>query len=119
MPQGLQAWDASGQLVLDLADRIGRVIYAGPCNASGIPNQVWTSVGLPAGYAGLLWGIMIPKYSLDSTVSKELYLHQGSVQTDPVNHPGAIFINGTWYDPSTSVVTTYPYDNSTLVYGVY
>lgn len=114
----MQAWNASGQLVLDTADRIGRVVYAGAANASGIPNNTWTQV-VPAAYSSTLWGLLVPTYALDATAANQLYLHQGSVQFDKVNRPGQLLIAGQWYDPNTGVVTNYPYDNSILIYGVW
>jgi hypothetical protein len=118
MSQGLQIFDGGGQLQFDSAARLGRVIYAGPANASGCPNQVWTQVVDPA-YASRLWGVMIPNYALDNSLESQLYLAVASVIFDPINQPGKAFVSGSWYNPETQVTTDYPYQNSTLIVGVY
>jgi hypothetical protein len=131
MSQGLQVFDASGHLQFDASASLGRVIYAGPTPQSGIPNSAltayqstWTQVVDPA-YAGRLWGILIPLFRVDGTDTKELYWPSGSISIDPVNHPGAVQVRGSWYHPDTTTnysagVTSYePYDQTILVLGVY
>jgi hypothetical protein len=118
MAQGLQIFDAAGLLQFDTNARLGRLGYVGPCNTSGIPNNTWTQVVDPA-YAGTLWGVCVPNYQIDIIDNQQLYFKIATVQVDPGNRPGQIMISGNWYNSDTGTVTDYPYQNSTLIYGVY
>jgi hypothetical protein len=118
MAQGLQIWNQNSDLIFDTNDRVVRVIYSGRINASGIPNQTWTQV-VPTTYAGSLWGMILPTYTIDGSVTTQAYWKTGAVSFDPVNHPGAIYVSGTWYDSDTATTTNYVYDNANLIYGVY
>ena len=94
MPQGLQVWDASGNLILDLTDRLGRIL-----GISTLTSPTDGSI-TDAGFAsGTPWFICLP-------------ISSGAASTPQCSVAGNViswdFITGGNY------ATTYK-----LIYGVY
>jgi hypothetical protein len=94
MPQGLQVYNASGQLLVDLTDRLSRLL--------GIATLTNPTDGnlTDAGFAtGTPWWVCLP-------------ISGGSVSTPAVSIAGNVL---SWdFDASGNYATTYK-----LIYGVY
>lgn len=104
--QGLEVYGADGSLTFTTSDRLGRVVSIQDWVSSTIPANTWTQVVDPA-YAGHLWGCFVPLYTIDAVA--DYAARSSNVLTDPVNHPGCIYVAATKN-------SSYP---ATLIYGVY
>ena len=101
MPQGLQCWDASGNLVLDVTDRLTRILgEVGTGTTSGSVNDANFATGTP-------W----------------FFVRDNSPQTFDesgiaTNYPCRIWIDGNTLNWEFSTSTAYPISRN-ILYGVY